>query len=88
MPRQTQRPFDAPLPSNGLYSSDRLASSYGNRAMDTISGGGAMPGYMMDNGQTWNYNGANVATVGGNVHGSQRQRSVNRRAALPTVCSI
>lgn len=52
--------------------------------MDTIGGGGAMPGYMMDNGQTWNYNNTGVATVGGNVHGSQRQRSVNRRAALPT----
>ncbi|KAL7895570.1 hypothetical protein HDV64DRAFT_96091 [Trichoderma sp. TUCIM 5745] len=84
MPRQTQRPFEAPLPSNSLYSSDRLASSYGSRAMDTIGGGGAMPGYMMDNGQTWNYNNTGVATVGGNVHGSQRQRSVNRRAALPT----
>lgn len=56
--------------------------------MDTIGGGGAMPGYMMDNGQTWNYNSGGVATVGGNVHGSQRQRSVNRRAALPTVCLI
>ncbi|KAM0451590.1 hypothetical protein ACHAPV_009931 [Trichoderma viride] len=84
MPRQTQRPFDAPLPSNNLYSSDRLAGGYGSRAMDTIGGGGAMPGYMMDNGQTWNYNSGGVATVGGNVHGSQRQRSVNRRAALPT----
>lgn len=56
--------------------------------MDNIGGGGAMPGYMMDNGQTWNYNNTGVATVGGNVHGSQRQRSVNRRAALPTVCLL
>lgn len=88
MPRQTQRPFDAPLPSSGLYSSDRLASSYGSRGMDTIGGAGGMPGYMMDNNQSWSYNGSGVATVGGAVHGPGRQRSVNRRAALPTVCSF
>lgn len=86
MPRQNQRPFDAPLPSGGLYSADRLASSYGSRAMDNIGGAGGMPGYMMDNNQSWNYNGSGVATVGGAVHGSGRQRSVNRRAALPSVC--
>ncbi|PTB63699.1 hypothetical protein BBK36DRAFT_1171172 [Trichoderma citrinoviride] len=83
MPRQTQRPFDAPLPSNALYSTDRLASSYGNRAMDTV-GAGSMPTYMMDNNQSWSYNASGVATVGGAVHGPGRQRSVNRRAALPT----
>ncbi|PNP55925.1 hypothetical protein THARTR1_03862 [Trichoderma harzianum] len=84
MPRQNQRPFDAPLPSSGLYSTDRLASSYGSRGMDTIGGAGGMPGYMMDNNQSWSYNGSGVATVGGAVHGPGRQRSVNRRAALPT----
>jgi hypothetical protein len=56
--------------------------------MDTIGGGGGMPGYMMDNNQSWSYNGSGVATVGGAVHGPGRQRSVNRRAALPTVCLI
>ncbi|KAK1239356.1 hypothetical protein MKX07_008844 [Trichoderma sp. CBMAI-0711] len=84
MPRQTQRPFDAPLPSNALYSTDRLASSYGSRAMDTVGAPSSMPTYMMDNNQSWSYNGSGVATVGGAVHGPGRQRSVNRRAALPT----
>ncbi|TFA97531.1 RNA-binding post-transcriptional regulator cip2 [Trichoderma ghanense] len=84
MPRQTQRPFDAPLPSNALYSTDRLASSYGSRAMDTVGAASSMPTYMMDNNQSWSYNASGVATVGGAVHGPGRQRSVNRRAALPT----
>ncbi|EGR44578.1 uncharacterized protein TRIREDRAFT_5868 [Trichoderma reesei QM6a] len=84
MPRQTQRPFDAPLPSNALYSTDRLASSYGSRAMDSVGAPSSMPTYMMDNNQSWSYNGSGVATVGGAVHGPGRQRSVNRRAALPT----
>ncbi|KAH0496156.1 hypothetical protein TgHK011_003535 [Trichoderma gracile] len=84
MPRQTQRPFDAPLPSNALYSTDRLASSYGSRAMDTVGAPSSMPTYMMDNNQSWGYNASGVATVGGAVHGPGRQRSVNRRAALPT----
>ncbi|KAL6877739.1 hypothetical protein HDV57DRAFT_518601 [Trichoderma longibrachiatum] len=84
MPRQTQRPFDAPLPSNALYSTERLASSYGGRAMDNVGAPSSMPTYMMDNNQSWSYNGSGVATVGGAVHGPGRQRSVNRRAALPT----
>ncbi|KAH6608247.1 hypothetical protein Trco_004560 [Trichoderma cornu-damae] len=85
LPRQAQRPFDAPLPSTtALYPTDRLASSYGSRVMDTMNGGGAMPAYMMDNSQSWSYNASSVATVGGAVHGPGRQRGVNRRAALPT----
>ena len=42
--------------------------------------------YMLDNNQTWGYNGG-VATMSGPINGSGRlgARAVNRRAALPTV---
>lgn len=40
---------------------------------------------MLDNSQAWNYNAGGVATVNGAMNGANRQRSVNRRAALPTV---
>lgn len=53
--------------------------------MATASG---MPSYMLDNGQAWNYNSSGVATVNGAVHGPNRQRSVNRRAALPQVRKV
>ncbi|KAJ3503178.1 hypothetical protein NM208_g16570 [Fusarium decemcellulare] len=49
--------------------------------MDNMAGG--MQGYMLDNGQAWSYNTSGVATVNGAVNGPGRQRSVNRRAALP-----
>jgi hypothetical protein len=48
---------------------------------------GNMQGYMLDNGQAWNYNTNGIATVNGAVNGPGRQRNVNRRAALPQVCS-
>ncbi|KAI0180733.1 hypothetical protein GGR52DRAFT_577513 [Hypoxylon sp. FL1284] len=43
------------------------------------------PGYMMDNSQTWGYNGG-VATMNGPMNGNGRLavRAVNRRAALPS----
>ncbi|GJN73937.1 hypothetical protein PLIIFM63780_008008 [Purpureocillium lilacinum] len=84
LPRQTQRPFDAPLGSSALYPTDRISGAFNPRAMDGMPAPGGMPGgYMLDNGQTWNYGASGVATVNGAVHGSNRQRSVNRRAALP-----
>lgn len=87
LPRQSQRPFDVHLGSSVLYSSDRNGAGYNLRAMDSMGGPGGMPsGYMLDNGQAWNYNSASVATVNGAVNGPGRQRSVNRRAALPQVC--
>lgn len=43
-------------------------------------------GYMLDNNQTWSYNGG-VATMNGPMNGNSRlgARGVNRRAALPSV---
>lgn len=85
LPRQSQRPFEAPLGSSALYPADRIGSAYNPRGMDNMAGG--MPGYMLDNGQAWNYNTNGVATVNGAVNGPGRQRNVNRRAALPQVCA-
>lgn len=87
LPRQSQRGFDSALGSSALYPSDRISSGYNPRGMDNMPGPGGMPGgYMLDNGQSWNYNSVGVATVNGAVNGPNRQRSVNRRAALPQVC--
>ncbi|KHN94770.1 Nucleotide-binding, alpha-beta plait [Metarhizium album ARSEF 1941] len=84
LPRQPQRPFEVPLGSSALYPSDRIGSGYNPRSIDNTCGHGGMPaGYMMDNGQSWNYSSVGVATVNGAINGSNRQRSVNRRAALP-----
>ncbi|EWZ49390.1 hypothetical protein FOQG_04818 [Fusarium oxysporum f. sp. raphani 54005] len=80
LPRQSQRPFDAPLGSSALYPADRIGSGYNHRGMENMAG---MQGYMLDNGQAWNYNTTGVATVNGAVNGPGRQRNVNRRAALP-----
>jgi hypothetical protein len=83
LPRQAQRPFDAPLGSSALYPADRIGSGYNHRGMENMAGG--MQGYMLDNGQAWNYNTGGVATVNGAMNGPGRQRNVNRRAALPQV---
>jgi hypothetical protein len=86
LPRQTQRPFDGPLGSSALYPSDRVgAGTYNPRAMDTMSGGAAMPGYMLDGNQTWNYGASGAATVNGAVNGPNRNRNSNRRTPLPQV---
>ncbi|KAF4589895.1 Nucleotide-binding, alpha-beta plait [Ophiocordyceps camponoti-floridani] len=84
LPRQSQRPLDAPLGSSALYPNDRIPAGFNPRAMDSMPVNAAIHGgYMLDNGQAWNYSTAGVATVNGAVHGPNRQRSVNRRAALP-----
>lgn len=86
LPRQTQRPFDPPVGSSGLYPQDRLGAGYNQRGMDQMPQQGGMPGgYMGDNGQPWAYNPAGVATVNGAMNGTSRQRSVNRRVPIPTV---
>ena len=85
LPRQSQRPFDAPLGSSALYGGDRSGAGFG-RGMDNMGTAGGMPSYLLDNGQQpWNFNSSGVATVNGAVNGPSRQRSVNRRAALPQV---
>ncbi|KAG5926785.1 hypothetical protein E4U42_002953 [Claviceps africana] len=84
LPRQSQRPFDVHMGSSALYSSDRISGGYNPRALETLGGAGGIPSaYMLDNGQSWNYNSASIATVSGAVNGPGRQRNVNRRAALP-----
>ncbi|CAJ2512121.1 Uu.00g077460.m01.CDS01 [Anthostomella pinea] len=52
---------------------------------DRLAPNGMQSGYMLENNQTWGYNGA-VATVNGPMNGNGRMasRGVNRRAALPT----
>ncbi|PNH32637.1 hypothetical protein VD0002_g10120 [Verticillium dahliae] len=85
LPRQTQRPFDPPLGSSALYSTDRLTGGYNPRGMDQMGHqGGMQGGYMPDNNQAWSYNPAAVATVNGAMNGTSRQRSVNRRNPIPT----
>uniref|UniRef100_A0A8H7NE86 RRM domain-containing protein n=1 Tax=Bionectria ochroleuca TaxID=29856 RepID=A0A8H7NE86_BIOOC len=83
LPRQTQRPFDPPMGSTGLYPSDRHGG-YHPRGIDNMNNGGGMPSYLLDNNhQHWSQGGSGVATVNGAVNGPSRQRSVGRRAALP-----
>lgn len=86
LPRQTQRPFDAPLGSSALYGGERPGAGF-PRGMDNMASAGGMPSYLLDNNQQqpWNYSAGGVATVNGAVNGPSRQRSVNRRAALPQV---
>lgn len=90
LPRQTHRPFDAPLGSSALYPTERIPAGFNHRALDSMAAAAAAglhSGYMLDNSQTWNYSTTGVATINGAMHGSNRQRSVNRRAALPQVCA-
>lgn len=83
LPRQSQRPFEPPLGSAALYGGPDRSGGFA-RGMDTMGGG--MPSYLLDSAQqSWNYNNSGVATVNGAVNGPSRQRSVNRRAALPQV---
>ncbi|KAM3527092.1 hypothetical protein NHJ13051_003133 [Beauveria bassiana] len=82
LPRQAQRPFEAPLGSSALYASDRPNAGYNVRGMDTISAG-VVPSYMLDGNQGWSYSASGAATVNGAVNGPNRSRSSNRRAALP-----
>lgn len=87
LPRQTGRPFEAPLGAPSLYPTDRATGGYNHRGMDNMMPPGGMPGYGMDsNSPAWNYNASGVATINGAVNGPNRQRSVNRRAAIPQVC--
>jgi RNA recognition motif. (a.k.a. RRM, RBD, or RNP domain) len=90
LPRQSQRQFDGPLGSSALYPAERLTGGYNARGLDQMSSGNGMApgGYMLDGSQPWNYNASSVATVNGAMNGGGRQRSVNRRAALPSVGNI
>ena len=89
-----QRPgldaMNGPLGSSALYSSeDGLRSGAGYNAhnrYDRLNPNGMQSSHMMDNDQTWAYNGA-VATLNGPLNGNHRLggRNVRGRAALPQV---
>ncbi|KAI0401518.1 hypothetical protein F4802DRAFT_425055 [Xylaria palmicola] len=90
--RQGQRPLDSHGQHGGNPAGyghdDRLggASAYESLPrFDRMSPGVMHPGYMVDNNQTWGYNGA-IATMNGPMNGNSRlgARAVNRRAALPS----
>ncbi|KAI0479511.1 hypothetical protein GGR56DRAFT_384711 [Xylariaceae sp. FL0804] len=90
--RSAQRPLDSlghHLGSAGVYGhDDRLGGAAGYDSMsrfDRLAPSSLQSGYMLDNNQTWNYNGG-VATLNGPMNGNGRlgSRNVNRRAALPT----
>lgn len=71
-----------------LYSGDDRsgAASYDSLPrFDRLGPNGMQSSYMLDNSQTWGYNGG-LATVDAN--GRMGPRAVNRRAALPTVSSL
>jgi hypothetical protein len=73
----------------GIYGSDeRSGGPMGYDSMsrfDRLAPGGMQSQYMLENSQTWGYNG--VATMNGPMNGIGRSgsRAVNRRAALPSV---
>ncbi|KAI0198841.1 hypothetical protein F4808DRAFT_246668 [Astrocystis sublimbata] len=76
------------LANPGAYGhDDRLgAASYENlQRYDRMSPSLMHSGYMMDNNQTWGYNGG-IATMNGPINGNGRLggRASNRRAALPS----
>ncbi|RYC62442.1 hypothetical protein CHU98_g3769 [Xylaria longipes] len=90
--QQQQRPLEPHgqhVGNPGGYGhDDRLggASAYESlQRYDRMSPSVMHSGYMMDNNQTWGYNGA-IATMNGPMNGNSRLggRAVNRRAALPS----
>ncbi|KAI2465595.1 hypothetical protein F4781DRAFT_435203 [Annulohypoxylon bovei var. microspora] len=90
--RSGQRPLDSlgqHMGSPSLYGhDDRIGGGAGYESLsrfDRIAPSGMQSGYMLENSQTWGYNGG-VATMNGPMNGNGRLavRAVNRRAALPT----
>ncbi|KAI8634510.1 hypothetical protein F5Y19DRAFT_470696 [Xylariaceae sp. FL1651] len=90
--RQGQRPLDSHgqhVGTSGAYGhDDRLGGASGYESLPRFDRGGpnAMhSGYMLENNQTWGYNGG-IATMNGPMNGNGRlgARAVNRRAALPS----
>ncbi|KAI1856319.1 uncharacterized protein JN550_013850 [Neoarthrinium moseri] len=83
--RSSQRPFDTVGQNPSLYAEDRFGNASGYDTMSRIDRLGPNSNYMLENSQTWGYNGG-VATMNGPMNGNGRlgSRAVNRRAALPT----
>ncbi|KAI2610821.1 uncharacterized protein GGS25DRAFT_519119 [Hypoxylon fragiforme] len=90
--RSGQRPIESlgqHMQSSSIYGhDDRLGGASGYDALsrfDRVAPSAMQSGYMLENSQTWGYNGG-VATMNGPMNGNGRLavRGVNRRAALPT----
>lgn len=91
--RQGQRPLDSHSQHAAAYGhDDRLGGASPFEAAqryERINPNQMHSGYMVDNSQTWGYNGG-IATLNGPMNGNNRLggRAVNRRAALPAVSNI
>ncbi|KAF2971456.1 hypothetical protein GQX73_g2063 [Xylaria multiplex] len=87
--RQGQRPLDSHGQHVGAYShDDRLGGVAAYESLprfDRMAPNAMHSPYMLDNSQTWGYNGG-IATMNGPMNGNSRlgSRPVNRRAALPS----
>lgn len=86
--RSGQRPLDSigqHIGSPAMYGhDDRLGGGAGYESLSRFDRMQPQSGYMVENSQTWGYNG--VATMNGPMNGNGRLgvRGVNRRAALPS----
>ncbi|KAI0854029.1 hypothetical protein F5Y00DRAFT_65090 [Daldinia vernicosa] len=89
--RSGQRPLESlgqQMTSGSIYGhDDRLGGATYEplSRFDRVAPSAMQSGYMLENSQTWGYNGG-VATMNGPMNGNGRLavRAVNRRAALPT----
>lgn len=90
--RSGQRPLESlgqQMTSGSIYGHDDRLGGAGYESLsrfDRVAPSAMQSGYMLENSQTWGYNGG-VATMNGPMNGNGRLavRAVNRRAALPTV---
>ncbi|KAI4859360.1 hypothetical protein F4820DRAFT_453970 [Hypoxylon rubiginosum] len=81
-------PLGQHVGSPSMYGHDDRLGGAGYESMsrfDRLAPNNMQSGYMLDNNQTWGYNGG-VATMNGPMNGNGRLavRAVNRRAALPS----
>ncbi|KAI0130349.1 R3H domain-containing protein [Xylariales sp. AK1849] len=85
--RSGQRHHESIGQAQSMYSDDRYGGGSGYDTvsrLDRLAPNAMQTGYMLENNQTWGYNG--VATINGPMNGNSRlgSRPINRRAALPT----
>lgn len=84
--RSGQRPGLDSMAQN-VYGDDRFGGSSGYDTMSRLDRLAPNSNYMLENTQTWGYNGG-VATINGPMNGNGRlgSRPGGRRPGLPTVC--
>lgn len=84
--RSGQRPLDGVGQHPSLYGEERFSGASGYDTMSRLERLGPNANYMLENSQTWGYNGG-VATMNGPINGNGRlgSRPANRRAPLPSV---